>query len=173
LVFYTIFSIAVFAIAAAYMSRWRAEVRRRNAKSWDAIVSELRLDWRTCTLGEQFVWNEDVSATPEQKWQRIQGAHGLWAMYQNARVMLEMADYAARNSDSVDRELLAALRSDALQIRVYVLVALAKYACTQVNDSICANASRAAAMYADMTARTAELLQGNGGQMVPSFVAAM
>jgi hypothetical protein len=172
-VVFTLFSIAVFAIAAAYLGRWRAEARRRNAKSWDAIVSQLQPDWRARTWGDQFVWNEDLSASPEQKWQRIQGAHGLWAMHQNARVMLEMADYAARNSETVDRELLTALRSDAMQIRLYVLVALAKYACTQVNESICASAARAAAMYADMTARTAELLQVNGGQLAPSFVAAM
>jgi hypothetical protein len=94
-------------------------------------------------------------------------------MYENARVMLEMADYAARNSDSVDRELLATLRSDAMQIRVCVLTALAKYAFSQVNESICANVSRAASMYTEMAARTAELLQMNGGDMVPDFVPAM
>ena len=37
---------------------------------------------------------------------------------------------------SVDRELLATLRSDAMQIRVCVLSALAKYAFSQVNESI-------------------------------------
>jgi len=55
--------------------------------------------------------------------------------------------------------MLAALRSDAMQIRVCVLSALAKYAFSQVNESICVNVSRAAGMYTDMAARTVELLQ--------------
>jgi hypothetical protein len=161
------------ATAAVYLTRWRAEQRRRNAQSWESIVARLRPDWNAGTASGQSLWNDGASATPEEKWQRIRGAHGLWAMYENARVMLEMADYAFRNSASVDRELIAALRSDALQIRVFVLNALVRYAFCQVNESICANAARAAAMYADMTARTAELLEGNFGQMAPSFVAAM
>jgi len=170
---FIVFAIAIFAIAAGFLGRWRAEARRRSAKSWDEIVSQLRPDWRARAAGDQLAWSEDHTATPEQQWQLMQGAQGLWAMHQNARVMLEMADYAARNSETVDRELLAALRSDAIQIRVYVSVALIKYACTQVNESICSNAARAAAMYVDMTARTAELLQVNGGQFAPSFSAAM
>ena len=48
---------------------------------------------------------------------------GLWVMYQNARTMLEMADFAAKNSDTVDRLLIETLRSDAMQIRVCVLMA--------------------------------------------------
>jgi len=55
------------------------------------------------------------------------GSKGLWVMYQNARTMMEMADYAAKNSDTVDRLLLETLRSDAMQIRVCVLMALAQY----------------------------------------------
>ena len=58
-------------------------------------------------------------------------------MYEHAGVMLDMADYAARNSDSVDRELLAAFRNDAMQIRVCVLTALARYACSQINENTC------------------------------------
>ena len=99
----------------------------------------------------------------------ISGAQGLWTMYENASVMLEMADYAARFSDSVDRELLATLRSDAMQIRVSVLSTLAKYAFSQVNESISANVSNAASMYTEMAARTAELLQANCGNMVPNL----
>ena len=84
-----------------------------------------------------------------------------------------MADYAARNGSPVDLELCAALRSDAMQIRICVITALAKYAFNQVNESICVNVTRAAAIYTEMTARTAELLQVNGRSMAPNFVPAM
>lgn len=156
-----------------YLVRLRIAQHRRNAQSWESIVTRLQPDWNAGEVGDQSFWNDGTSATPEEKWRRIRGAHGLWTMHENARVMLEMADYAFRNNASLDRELLAALRSDALQIRVFVLRALVKYAFNQVNEGICANAWRAAAMYADMTARTAELVQGNFGQMAPNFVAAM
>jgi hypothetical protein len=165
--------IAAIAFAAICLCGFRASMRRRNEQSWDSIMARLRLDPSTQRLGDRSIWNGDLNMTPEEKWQLIRGAHGLWTMYENARVMLEMADYAARNSDSVDRELLATLRSDAMQIRVCVLTALAKYAFSQVNESICANVSRAASMYTEMAARTAELLQMNGGDMVPDFVPAM
>jgi hypothetical protein len=36
--------------------------------------------------------------TPKEKWQLIRGAHGLWAMYENACVVLEMADYSGFDS---------------------------------------------------------------------------
>jgi hypothetical protein len=164
---------AAIAAAAVCLYRFVDGMRRRNAQSWDSLVARLRLDSSTRRLGDQSVWNGDLQVTPEEKWQLIRGAHGLWTMYENARVMLEMADYATRHGDSVDSELLATLRSDAMQIRVFVLSALAQYAFSQVNESICENVSRAASVYTEMAMRTAELLQVNGRSMAPNFVPAM
>lgn len=165
--------VAAIAILAVCLQRFRAGMRRRNAQSWDSIVARLRLDCGMSRLGDQSVWNGDLKLTPAEKWQLIRGAHGLWTIYENARVMLEMADYATRNCDSVDLELLATLRSDAMQIRVCVLTALAKYAFSQVNESIATNVSRAASTYTEMAGRTAELLKGNGQNFVPNFVPVM
>jgi hypothetical protein len=165
--------IGAIAGAAVCLYGFRAAMRRRNARSWDSLVARLRKDCSFRELGDQSVWNGELNTTPEEKWQLIHGAQGLWAMFENTSVMMEMADYAARNSDSVDPELLANLRSDALQIRVYVLAALGRYAFSQVNESISANVTHAAGMYTEMAARTSQLLQVNGGNMVPNFVAAM
>src|ERR1035438_8006479 len=71
----------------------------------------------------------------------------------NARVMLEMADYAMRNSDSVDRVLLETLRSDAMQIRVCVMMALAQYAFSHASEGVRVNAFRAASMHTGMADR--------------------
>jgi hypothetical protein len=124
-------------------------------------------------LSNHYLWKEGLSTTPEETWERIQGARGLWAMYQNAGVMLEMADFAARNSSSVDLELLATLRSDAMQIRVCVLMSLAQYACSRASEGVRVNAFRAASMYTGMAARMTQLLQENAAVVVPDFVAAM
>jgi RES domain-containing protein len=103
----------------------------------------------------------------------MEGPKGLWAMYQNARVMLEMADYAAKNSDEVDRLLLETLRSDAMQIRLCVLMALGQYAFSQASEGVRVNAFRAASMYTGMAARMTQLLQDHAAVIVPDFVAAM
>ena len=104
---------------------------------------------------------------------RMQGPHGLWAIYQNAKVMLEMADDATHNSDSVDRVLVETLRSDAMQIRVCVITAFVHYAFGCASESVRVNAFRAASMYTGMAARMTQLLQENAAIMVPDFVAAM
>ncbi|HLY42711.1 MAG TPA: hypothetical protein VKR52_15960 [Terracidiphilus sp.] len=103
----------------------------------------------------------------------MEGPRGLWVMYQNAKVMLEMADFASRSCGTVDKELLATLRSDAMQIRVCVLMALGQYAFTQASEGVRVNAFRAASMYTGMAARMTQLLQDNAAVILPDFVAAM
>jgi hypothetical protein len=136
-------------------------------------MSRLRPDWSAHQLSDHFLWQEGLSATPEDAWQRMEGPKGLWVMYQNAQVMLEMADYAAKNSETVDRLLLETMRSDAMHIRVCVLMALAQYGFTQASEGVRINAFRAAQMYTGMAARMTQLLQANAAGMVPNFVAAM
>ena len=156
-----------------YFFHWRNAVRKRNAQTWDSLLARLRPDWSARELSDQFLWKEGLNATPEDAWQRMEGPKGLWVMYQNARTMMEMADFAAKNSTTVDRLLLETLRSDAMQIRVCVLMALAQYAFTKAGEGVRVNAFRAATMYTGMAARMTQLLQENNPMMVPDFVAAM
>ncbi|MGA8744040.1 MAG: hypothetical protein WB561_22800 [Terracidiphilus sp.] len=168
-----VLQIAAIATVAIYLVRWRVGLRRRNAQSWDSLIARLRHDWSARELSDQFLWKEGLSVTPDDTWTRLQGPHGLWAMYQNAKVMLELADYATRNSDHVDRVLLETLRSDAMQIRVCALMALAQYAFSHANEGVRVNAFRAASMYTGMAARMTQLLQEHAGVRIPDFVAAM
>jgi len=168
-----VLQIAVIGCLGVYLFRWRTAVRRRNAQSWDSLIARLRPDWRARELSDQFLWKEGLNATPQDAWQRMEGPKGLWVMYQNAQTMLEMADYAARNSDTVDRLLLETLRSDAMQIRVCVLMALVQYGFSKASEGVRINAFRAATMYTGMAARMTQLLQESNPVMVPNFVAAM
>lgn len=165
--------IAAIAAIAFYLGRWRANVRKRNSETWESLLAQLRPDWSARELSENFLWREGLSATPEDAWQRMDGPKGLWVMHQNARVMLQMADYAARNCEGVDRLLVETLHSDAMQIRVCVLMALAQYAFSQASEGVRINAFRAASMYTGMAARMTTLLQDHAAMMVPDFVAAM
>ena len=114
--------IAIVSALLIYFGKWRRNMRRRNVQSWDDLLCQLRSDWSARDLSSQFLWKEGLTATTDDIWQRLDGPRGLWAMYQNARVLLEMADYASRNalpgSQPVDPMLLEALRSDAMQIRL-------------------------------------------------------
>jgi hypothetical protein len=168
-----VLQIAVISCLGVYFFRWRIGVRRRNTQSWDSLLARLRPDWSARELSEQFLWKEGLNATPQDAWQRMEGPKGLWVMYQNAKTMMEMADYAAKSSDTVDRLLLETLRSDAMQIRVCVLMALGQYAFSKASEGVRVNAFRAATMYTGMAARMTQLLQENAPMMVPDFVAAM
>src|SRR6516225_3034859 len=165
--------IAVFAAVAGFFVRWRAAVRRRNTQTWDSLVASLRPEWSARELSDQFLWKEGLNATPDDAWQRMEGPKGLWVMFQNARVMMEMADFAARNCNDVDKVLLETLRSDAMQIRVCVLMGLAQYAFSQASEGVRVNAFRAASIYTGMAARLTRLLQDHAAVVLPDFVAAM
>ncbi len=165
--------IAVIAAVVGFFVRWRAAARRRNAQSWDSLLARLRPEWSGRELSDQFLWKEGLNATPEDAWRQMEGAKGLWVMFQNARVMMEIADFATKNSSDVDKVLLETLRSDAMQIRVCVLMGLAQYAFSQASEGVRVNAFRAASMYTGMAARLTQLLQEHAAVVVPDFVAAM
>jgi hypothetical protein len=169
--------IAIVSGLLFYFSKWRISMRRRSSQSWEALVGQLRSDWSAKELGEQFLWKEGLTATTDDIWQRLDGPRGLWAMFQNTRVMLEMADYASRNmipgSEPIDPMILETLRSDAMQIRLCVLMALGQYALSQATEGVKINAFRAANIYSGMAARMTSILQEHAAVMLPDFVAAM
>jgi hypothetical protein len=165
--------IAAVTLIGFFILRWRAAARRRSVQSWESLLARLRPDWSARELCEQFLWKEGLNATAEDAWQRMEGPKGLWVMYQNARVMMEMANYAASHCEGVDRLLVETLHSDALQIRFCVLAALGQYAFSKAGEGVRVNAYRAASMYTGMAARMIQLLQENAAMVVPDFVAAM
>jgi hypothetical protein len=155
-----------------YLGYLRAAMARRNKQSWESLIAQLEKGWSGKQLSEHFLWKEGLSSTPDETWVHIQGTRGLWAMHKNAGIMLRMADYAARNSN-VDPELLQALRSDAVQIRLCALMTITQCAVSQASDSVRFSAFRAASMYTGMAARMTQLLEGSASVALPSFVAAM
>ena len=168
-----VLEIAAVVAIALYLVQLQRKARARNAQTWETLVAKLRPEWSARELSDQFLWQEGLSATPEDAWQRMEGPKGLWVMYQNARVMLEMADFAAKRCEAVDRLLVETLHSDAMQIRACVLTALVQYAFRSASEGVRVNAYRAASIYTGMAARTTQLLQEHAAVMVPDFVAAM
>ena len=168
----SIVQIAAVALIALYLAWWRIGAHRRNNRTWESLLARLRHDWNARGLSEHFPWKEGLSASPDETWACIRGARGLWAMYQNARVMLEIADFAARCTN-VDPELLATIRTDATQIRICALKALVQCAFSHANEEVRISAFHVASMYTGMAARMTQLLQDQATAGLPDFVAAM
>jgi hypothetical protein len=169
----TLFEMSVIVTVAIHFVWWQIRVRRRRTVAWKTLLVNLQPKRGDIELADNHHWNRDPFAMPEEKWRSTNVAEGLWTMYENAGVMLDIANYAAFNSTVTNPELITALRRDAFRIRVCVIVALSKYARSQVNESTCAIVSRATAYYADMVKRTAELAQANGTALAPGFAASM
>jgi hypothetical protein len=150
---------------ALYLGFWRIGIRRRQSQAWGRLVEQLQVNGIAPELNDRILTEENL-VSPEERRQRIQDAHGLWSMYEDARVMLDMANFAAANSSIVDSELLADLRRDAMQIRVCVMIELSRRACAQVNESTYGNIARATAIYSDMVSKMADLLQANSGALI-------
>src|ERR1039457_1429807 len=99
-----VLQIAAVVAIAMVLVRLRKSAQCRNSQTWETLLARLRPEWSAHELSDHFLWQEGLSATPEDAWQRMEGPKGLWVMYQNARVMIEMADFAAQIGRASCRE---------------------------------------------------------------------
>lgn len=171
-----IFQIISIIVIAAVLTAWQVSVRRRNRRSWEQILSRLRMDWSGHALSESFPWRPEMPLSPDETWLQIQGVRGLSVMFRNAGVMLEIADYAVRNSTAdfeADPLTIAALRSDALQIRIFALLGLMQYGFLRATAGVRTSAQRTAIHYTMLTARLITLLQDHAAIILPNFIEAV
>jgi hypothetical protein len=164
------------ALLLAYAGYWRKRQSKRRSESWDEIVLKLRPnDWGYEEVTERYLYSDQVTATPEDVWERISGARGLWAMYSNAQVLVQLADYAAEhgNGEGVPEEVLASIRTDAFQIRMCVLMALAQHVFSRSSVAARVSAHRATLSYTALLARTTGVFQDYSALLFPKFLDAM
>ena len=159
----------VLSIVALFLVRWLVALFRPSRRSWASLVGRLRPDWTNCELNDCFEWDRCIVETPENIWEVMKGPKGLWVMYCNAGVMLEMVDYTVQHGINVDQDLVDGIRSAACSIRSYALKALGHYAVTYAWDTIYDSAFLAASQYLDVTRRMQELLLATG--LVEEFMA--
>jgi hypothetical protein len=171
---FSLFQILLAVALIAFVGLWRHQQAKRKLRSWDEIVAGLRAnDWGLDEVSERYLYRGGIKATPTDIWSRIDGARGLWAMYTNTPLLVQLADYAAEHGTDPDEALLEGLRSDAFQIRLCVLLALTKYAMSRSTVGASVNAHRATALYSEMLARLTTLFQESAGQLFPKYLEAM
>lgn len=171
-----ILTLAATAIPAAYAVYWRRNQAKRRNADWDSILSRFRShsEFGFAEITERYLYSPGIQATPQDIWPRIRGAQGLWAMFVNAGVLMELADYAsAHGGEAIPELLIEELRSDALQLRIAVLVALARYGVSRSGVSASVNAHRAACAYSAMLVHMTTLFQEHSTLFFPRFLEAM
>ncbi len=170
----SIFQILLAVSLLLFVGMWRRQQARRKSRTWDELVSALRAnDWGIDEISERYLYRGGIKATPANIWPSIDGARGLWAMYCNTPLLVQLADYAAEYGTDLDETLLEGLRSDAFQIRLCVLMALGKYALSHSTVGASVNAYRATALYSEMLANLTTLFQQSAGQLFPKYLEAM
>lgn len=169
--FTSLLQTTILAVAALYFFYLMVTVQQRRKFVWDLLTARFMPRSASPAPVQQFSMDIAQTATWE-RWRSMQST-GLWSMYVNAGVMLEIANFVDQNCTGVDRVLLAELRNDAMQIRTCSLMALTKYACSQVSEQTIGNAANAATYYAGMLSKTARLLEGIRIEEALGFVSAM
>jgi hypothetical protein len=166
--------VLVTAMLIAYAGFWRRQLMKRRNRSWQEIVSQLRdNDWGIEEVAERYLYKSAIRATTQDIWDRIEGCRGLWAMYKNAPVLVQLADYAAEHGHGVDEEMLEGLRSDAFQIRLCVMLALAQHALSARSIGAAVNAHRATATYSAMLVHLTSFVQQYSAGLFPSYLDAV
>jgi len=164
--------VLVFAVIG-WLVHCRIRLGRRNQQSWNSIVARLQPAWGGRESSCHYLWQEGLSVCPDELWCNIHGARGLWAIFKNAGVMLEIVEFVERNSDGIDVMLLEQLRRDAFQVRKSSIIAIVQSAMTVCSDTVRINAFRTVSMYTGMTARMIRLIEQNAAVALPEFVASM
>jgi len=166
--------VAAAVLLISYAVVWRRQQMKRRRKSWYEIVSQLRgNDWGIEEITENYLYKGGILATKEDIWQRIAGCHGLMAMYNNAPVLVQLADYAAEHGQGVDQKMLENLRSDAFQIRLCVMLALAQHVMSASSQGASLNAHRATATYSEMLVSLTAFIQEYSASLFPSYLDAV
>lgn len=157
-----------------YAGHWRRRQSKKAGATWESIVAKLHAnDWGLEEVSERYLYSGSIKATSQDIWQKINGAKGLWAMYCNAPVLVQLADYAAQHGEGVSEEVLESLRSDAFQIRICVLMALAQHIASRSSVGAEVNAHRATEIYSAMINRLTVLFQEHSALLFPRYLDAM
>jgi hypothetical protein len=94
-------------------------------------------------------------------------------MYKNSPILVQLADYAAEHGEGVNVEMLEGLRSDAFQIRLCVMLALAQYVLSASSVGASVNAHRAVATYSTMMVNLTTFIQEYSTSLFPSYLDAV
>jgi hypothetical protein len=165
----------VLGTVALYYFYWKRRQHRMRSSSWEWIASQVasNSEFNFDTISRKFLYEDGIDATPETVWEKINGVMGLWAMFRNAGLFLQLVEYATDHGAEPPEELLESLRADAMHIRMAVLISIVKYLTTYSEVAARVNAYRAATSYSSMLAHMTKLFQNHSTVLFPRFLECM
>jgi hypothetical protein len=82
----------------AFVGLWRRAQAKQKRRSWGDVISALCAgDWGMQEISERYLYREGINATPSDISNKVDGIRGLRAMYTNAPLLVQLADYAAEH----------------------------------------------------------------------------
>lgn len=114
--------VAVLGSVIVYFFQRRSYLKRRNLQSWEILVSQLHFHATIPVAGDFSQLIEWLTNGTEPIWESSRSFRSLWKNFRTARILMEMADYAERNTaagaNAVNTAVLRSLRYDAMHVRV-------------------------------------------------------
>lgn len=127
---FALIQLVTISLVAVYLVWCDIALHRRNQRSWETIVARLRPDPEARAGLSTDFWRDRPQAPASKTAHRRPSRRSLWIRFVNAGVLLEMADFAGRNGRAVlgsgDAKLLDNLHRDAINIRTFAFIALAR-----------------------------------------------
>ncbi len=158
---FPLIQIGVTLLLLFYGCIWRRGQSKKRGRSWEDLVARLHANQNSVhAVAEEAI---------EELWGRIGGLRGLWALYGQVPLLVEIADYAAEHGQAVDEELLCCLRADAFQIRLSVLSTIATYAFARSKSKASLSTSNSIASYREMLARVSTIVEAYTATAAPAL----
>jgi hypothetical protein len=130
--------IAWTGILSLYLLQSRAYFRERNLKSWEGIAGQIHFDSNDQRRDDMSFWAKFLGTTEDRIHGHSRNFGRLWSLFRDARIVLEMTDYAERNGElgpaAVERAAIASLRKDAMRIRIFTVRTLARSVLPMTHD---------------------------------------
>lgn len=164
----------LLAIVSGYVylaARWNAKRRGSRKLDWQALANDVRSNAEIEELAPNFRWTEMRRFEQDRLWERI-GLRGLWDVYHNAGVYLRMVDFAVASGARLPEKVIEELQSDALQLRLCILLAIAQWMFSRSVASA-VNCNKAVSLYCGIAHRLTITFQECRPDLFPSLMEAL
>ena len=164
--------VGVISLYALLAARWSSRRRHSTQMDWNLLVASIRSNGHVEEIVPGFRWSEKHIFEHDHLWRRLQGAQGLWDIYHNAGVYVRLADFALASEAAIPESVMEQIHSDALQLRVCVLLAISQYVMSRtVASSI--HCAKALTLYCGIASRLTAAFQNFRPELFPDLMEAM
>ena len=170
----SLIQVVVAVLLISYAAFWRRQQVKRHRKNWHEIVNQLQgNDWGLEEITEKYLYKGGIRATTEDIWIASPVATDSWRCIKMHPCWCSLPTMPPHHGEGVDQAMLETLRSDAFQIRLCVMLALAQHVMSASSVGAAVNAHRATTTYSEMLASLTAFIQEHSASLFPSYLDAV